>query len=56
MSKYGVLVMGPAGAGKVCITSENHLYHLLRDYSDNILLCLDPALATEQTVMLLCQS
>ena len=50
MSKFGVLVMGPAGAGKVCaslssLRSNNHI--------DNFLLGFDPTSSKQQAAMLL---
>ena len=56
MSKFGVLVMGPAGAGKVCGTSVHRSELFLTDDLDNLLFRLDTAPEAEQTVVLLRQS
>ena len=55
MSKFGTLVMGPAGAGKVCGTSAPLLRPRLTDESDYLLLSPDPTFAIEQEVMFLHQ-
>ena len=55
MSKFGVVVMGPAGAGKVCGIDRSMHRQVLTTRSDHLLLCLDPTSSSQQTIMFLCQ-
>ena len=56
MSKFGTLVMGPAGAGKVCGTSSPLLRPRLTNGSDYFLFGPDPTSEVEQEVMFLHKS
>lgn len=56
MSKFGVLVMGPAGAGKVCgqpLFRTNIKSTLIHQVLDDLLFRPGPAFETQQTLLLL---
>lgn len=56
MSKFGVLVMGPAGAGKVCAFTSLMVGSVVDQRNlDHLLLRLDTASSTQQAIMLLHQ-
>jgi hypothetical protein len=58
MSKFGVLVMGPAGAGKVCERFPvPHEYRILtHQVSDDLLFRPCPAFEAQQALLLLRES
>ena len=53
MSKYGVLVMGPAGAGKVCAFPNDSYMLFPKEFPDDLLHCLNTTPSTEQAIMFL---